>query len=73
MASTNEPTPRPTEIHLDGLIAFSLVTWCLGALFVSLRIYTRRFVIRVMGLEDWAIVVAAVVAAALTGVIVARK
>lgn len=59
--------------HLDGLIAFSLVTWCLSALFLILRIYTRRVVINAMGPEDWAMIIAAVVAAALTGVIVARK
>ncbi|KAJ4228783.1 hypothetical protein NW757_014100, partial [Fusarium falciforme] len=60
-----------TEIHLDGLIAFSLVTWCLSALFIVLRIYTRRVVISVMGPEDWVMIIAAVVSAALTGAIVA--
>ena len=42
------------------LIASAVITWVVALTFVGIRLYTRTFIVRVRGAEDWTILVALV-------------
>jgi hypothetical protein len=71
--STNSPTsavspPGPVALgpssRGDGIIAAWVVMMTFASITVALRFYTRRFILRVLGIEDWLILVALVLHAA---------
>jgi hypothetical protein len=65
---------RPEESHQANLIAASVVTWVLGALFVALRFYARGFLLRnAIGVEDWLIIVALVFSGATCASMIERE
>jgi hypothetical protein len=56
---------NPSQTHQPSIIACAVLTWVIGAVFVGLRFYTRRVVLRsALGVEDWLIAVALVFSAA---------
>ncbi|KAK4154683.1 hypothetical protein C8A00DRAFT_32503 [Chaetomidium leptoderma] len=65
------PAPLPPNLPHDSLkmniIIASAICWIIAAFFVTLRIYTRGFIIRVLGASDWSILLALIFAGATCG------
>jgi hypothetical protein len=65
------PPALPPNLPHDSLklniIISSAVCWFIAAFFVSLRFYTRRIIIRVLGPSDWSILLALIFAGATCG------
>ena len=51
------------ESFQTSIIVCAVVTWVIAAVFVGMRFYTRRCLIRVLGAEDWVILASLVVSA----------
>ncbi len=55
---------NPGESRQANIIANAAITWVIGAIFVGLRVYARRVLLRnALGVEDWLIIVALVFSA----------
>lgn len=77
MSATGDPPSPDTETdgdltgsHQANLIACAVVTWVIAASFVALRFYTRRWLIHVLGTEDWTILGALTFSALTSGFII---
>ena len=66
METTTPPPPpppppdlvsNPAENYQANIIACAVLTWAIAALFVALRLYTRRCLVHILGWEDRVIVV----------------
>ncbi|KAK0652592.1 hypothetical protein B0T16DRAFT_322483 [Cercophora newfieldiana] len=56
---------NPAESYQTNIIVCAVLTWIIGVVFVALRFYTRKRLLRnVLGAEDWTILVALVFAGA---------
>ena len=54
------PAGRPHDSLQGNVIAAAIVCWTLGAGFVALRIYTRGWIIRALGISDWCMIASVV-------------
>lgn len=56
-SSTNVPREEGTEnlgeSFRTSIIICAVITWVIAAVFVCMRFYTRRWLLRVLGAEDW--------------------
>jgi hypothetical protein len=68
-----EPQDDLSESHQAGLICCAVITWAIAALFVALRFYTRRWLLHLLGTEDWVILVSLVFSALMSAFIVAGR
>ncbi|KAL2192649.1 hypothetical protein P885DRAFT_47254 [Corynascus similis CBS 632.67] len=63
--------PAPEDVPHDSLqiniIVASTICWFIAAFFVALRLYTRGFIIRVLGWSDWSILLALIFSGATCG------
>jgi hypothetical protein len=55
------PNPAPNDrSYQPDVIACCVIVTAIGTVFVALRFYTRRFLLNVLGWEDWFILLAQV-------------
>lgn len=66
MSATQPPPPPPPPADLPhdslrvNIIVSTIICWFIAAFFVTLRVYTRGFILRVFGPSDWSILLALV-------------
>jgi hypothetical protein len=57
--SMDGPPPEfisnPDDNYQANIIVCAVLTWIIAAAFVALRFFTRRWLVRILGWEDWAI------------------
>lgn len=46
---------NPSDNYSGSIIISAVLTWLIAALFVALRFYTRGWLVRILGWEDWVI------------------
>lgn len=64
---------NPKESRQIDIIVCAAITWSIGAIFVSLRFYTRGYILQnVLGMEDWFILVALVFSGATSAGMIER-
>ncbi|KAH7111239.1 hypothetical protein EDB81DRAFT_953938 [Dactylonectria macrodidyma] len=68
----SEVISNPGETRQSTIIVCASVTWAIGTAFVWARVYTRCFIVKVFGLEDWFILLAFVGSAALSASVIAQ-
>lgn len=63
MSNSTAPAPIPNLPHdsrQGNIIAASVVTWVIAAVFVGLRFYTRGRIVRALNSSDWCILISLV-------------
>lgn len=80
MSATGDPPSPGSETHGDlsdshqaSLISCAVITWIIAASFVALRFYTRRWLIHVLGIEDWFILGAVLFSGLTSGFIITGR